>query len=56
LCLGLKSSQMQDFMRMYSNLVERCFSSCANDFTSKALSAKEVYVGFSVFQNLTLIT
>lgn len=27
---------------MYSNLVERCFTSCCNDFTSKALSSKEV--------------
>ena len=36
--------QMQDFMRMYSNLVERCFMSCCNDFTSKALSSKEVGV------------
>jgi len=33
---------MQDFMRMYSNLVERCFMSCCNDFTSKTLSSKEV--------------
>jgi hypothetical protein len=34
--------QMQDFMKMYSNLVERCFMSCCNDFTSKALGSKEV--------------
>ena len=34
--------QMQDFLRMYSNLVERCFNACCNDFTSKALSSKEV--------------
>ena len=34
--------QMQDFMRMYSTLFERCFMSCCNDFTSKALSSKEV--------------
>ena len=33
---------MQDFMRMYSGLVERCFNACCNDFTSKALSSKEV--------------
>ena len=32
---------MQDFMRMYSSLVERCFNACCNDFTSKALSGKE---------------
>ena len=38
----LTRSQMQDFLKMYSNLVERCFTSCCNDFTSKALSSKEV--------------
>ena len=37
---------MQDFMKLYSGLVERCFTSCCNDFTSKALSSKEV--GFNV--------
>jgi len=37
----IEKKQMQDFMRMYSNLVERCFTSCCNDFTSKALSSKE---------------
>lgn len=34
--------QMKDFMSLYSNLVERCFLSCCQDFTSKALSSKEV--------------
>jgi import inner membrane translocase subunit TIM9 len=34
--------QMKDFMALYQNLVERCFTSCCNDFTSKALSSKEV--------------
>ena len=34
---------MQDFLRMYSNLVEKCFMTCCNDFTSKALSSKEVF-------------
>lgn len=33
---------MKDFMNMYTSLVERCFTSCCNDFTSKALSSKEV--------------
>ncbi|BGP56973.1 protein transporter tim9 [Rhodotorula sphaerocarpa] len=33
--------QMKDFMSLYSNLVERCFLSCCQDFTSKALSSKE---------------
>lgn len=37
---------MQDFLRMYSNLVEKCFNSCCNDFTSKALSSKEVRYRF----------
>ncbi|THH19073.1 hypothetical protein EW146_g2022 [Bondarzewia mesenterica] len=37
----IEKKQMQDFMRMYSSLVERCFTSCCNDFTSKALSSKE---------------
>ena len=37
-----RAQQMQDFMRMYSSLVERCFNACCNDFTSKALSSKEV--------------
>ncbi|KAH9080492.1 mitochondrial import inner membrane translocase subunit TIM9 [Lactarius deliciosus] len=33
----IEKKQMQDFMRMYSSLVERCFTSCCNDFTSKAV-------------------
>jgi len=37
----IEKKQMQDFMRLYSNLVERCFTSCCNDFTSKALGSKE---------------
>jgi hypothetical protein len=38
---------MQDFMRLYSGLVERCFNSCANDFTSKTLTNNEVCPFFS---------
>jgi len=34
--------QMQDFFRMYATVVEKCFNTCCNDFTSKALSSKEV--------------
>ena len=34
--------QMQDFFRIYATVVERCFNTCCNDFTSKALSSKEV--------------
>lgn len=36
------SVQMQDFLKLYSGLVERCFNSCVNDFTSKSLGTKEV--------------
>ena len=42
LCVDTHIDQMQDFVRMYSSVVERCFTSCCNDFTSKALSSKEV--------------
>ncbi|WFD31858.1 protein transporter tim9 [Malassezia sp. CBS 17886] len=37
----IEQKQMKDFMRLYTSLVERCFDSCANDFTSKALTGKE---------------
>ncbi|KAF8158354.1 Tim10/DDP family zinc finger protein [Crassisporium funariophilum] len=37
----IEKRQMQDFLKMYSNLVEKCFNTCCNDFTSKALSTKE---------------
>ncbi|KAG8883602.1 protein transporter tim9 [Tulasnella sp. 331] len=37
----IETKQMQDFMKLYSGLVERCFTSCCNDFTSKSLSSKE---------------
>jgi import inner membrane translocase subunit TIM9 len=37
----VEQKQMKDFMRLYSNLVERCFSDCVNDFTSSKLTNKE---------------
>lgn len=37
----VEQKQMKDFMRLYSNLVERCFTDCINDFTSEKLSSKE---------------
>ncbi|KAA8907524.1 Tim10/DDP family zinc finger protein [Sphaerosporella brunnea] len=37
----MERRQMKDFMTMYSNLVQRCFDDCINDFTSKAVSSKE---------------
>ncbi|GAA5852256.1 hypothetical protein JCM3775_003913 [Rhodotorula graminis] len=39
----MQQKQMKDFMSLYQNLVERCFTSCCNDFTSKALSSKEEF-------------
>ncbi|KAI9247333.1 mitochondrial import inner membrane translocase subunit TIM9 [Sporodiniella umbellata] len=32
---------MRDFMKLYSNLVQRCFDDCTNDFTTKSLNNKE---------------
>ncbi|KAL7409738.1 mitochondrial import inner membrane translocase subunit TIM9 [Mrakia frigida] len=37
----IEKKQMQDFMKLYSGLVERCFNNCVNDFTSKVLTGKE---------------
>ncbi|KAI8997462.1 hypothetical protein BDB01DRAFT_771224 [Pilobolus umbonatus] len=38
----IEHKQMKDFMRLYSNLVQRCFDDCATDFTTKSLTGKEV--------------
>ncbi|RKP30438.1 hypothetical protein METBISCDRAFT_6299, partial [Metschnikowia bicuspidata] len=37
----VEQKQMKDFMRLYSNLVSRCFEDCVNDFTSANLTTKE---------------
>ncbi|KAG0150792.1 hypothetical protein CROQUDRAFT_37745 [Cronartium quercuum f. sp. fusiforme G11] len=37
----IEQKQMKDFLKLYSGLVERCFMTCCNDFTSRALSTKE---------------
>ncbi|CAI4951606.1 CFC_HP_G0064930.mRNA.1.CDS.1 [Saccharomyces cerevisiae] len=37
----VEQKQMKDFMRLYSNLVERCFTDCVNDFTTSKLTNKE---------------
>ncbi|KDN53158.1 putative TIM9-translocase of the mitochondrial inner membrane [Tilletiaria anomala UBC 951] len=37
----IEQKQMKDFMQLYTNLVERCFNNCCNDFTSRALTTKE---------------
>ncbi|KAL1932911.1 hypothetical protein VTP01DRAFT_8589 [Rhizomucor pusillus] len=38
----IEHKQMKDFLRLYSSLVQRCFDDCANDFTTKSLTGKEV--------------
>jgi len=37
----MERKQMKDFMNMYSNLVQRCFTDCVTDVTSKSLLTKE---------------
>lgn len=37
----VEQKQMKDFMRLYSNLVDRCFADCVNDFTSNKLTSRE---------------
>lgn len=37
----VEQKQMKDFMRLYLNLVQRCFTDCVNDFTSDKLTARE---------------
>ncbi|KAJ2163130.1 hypothetical protein GGF46_000059 [Coemansia sp. RSA 552] len=38
----MEQKQLRDFMRMYSNLVGRCFDDCVTDFTSNKLSEREL--------------
>lgn len=37
----VEQKQMKDFMRLYSDLVQRCFNDCVNDFTTKNLTSRE---------------
>ncbi|KAK7514281.1 Tim10/DDP family zinc finger protein [Phyllosticta citricarpa] len=37
----MERKQMKEFMNMYSNLVQRCFDDCINDFSSKSLGSRE---------------
>ncbi|KAL8800720.1 MAG: hypothetical protein Q9200_007160 [Gallowayella weberi] len=37
----MERKQIKEFMTMYSRLVQNCFDSCINDFTSKALASRE---------------
>jgi import inner membrane translocase subunit TIM9 len=34
-------AQVADMMKLYGNLVERCFASCSTDFSTKSLNSKE---------------
>lgn len=51
--LSSADDQMQDFMRLYSGLVEKCFNACTQDFTSKALTNNEVSFGYVLFSRYT---
>ncbi|CAO1617282.1 unnamed protein product [Sympodiomycopsis kandeliae] len=33
--------QMRDFGKLFNSLTERCFNSCVEDFTSRALTSRE---------------
>lgn len=37
----VEQKQAKDFFRLYSNIMERCFTDCVSDFTSKSLQSKE---------------
>lgn len=37
----LEEMQLKDTLRMFNNLVERCFAECVHNFRAKALTATE---------------
>ncbi|OAQ68082.1 Tim10/DDP family zinc finger containing protein [Pochonia chlamydosporia 170] len=37
----MQKRQVKEFMGAFGGLVEHCFTSCVDDFTSKAVSTKE---------------
>ncbi|KAK0646671.1 mitochondrial import inner membrane translocase subunit tim-9 [Cercophora newfieldiana] len=37
----LQKRQVKEFMSLFGNLVDNCFTACVDDFTSKALSGRE---------------
>ncbi|GAX82093.1 hypothetical protein CEUSTIGMA_g9521.t1 [Chlamydomonas eustigma] len=56
LAASLEHMQVRDSLKMYNNLVERCFRECAEDMRSKALSSTEekcVAKCVEKFMNLT---
>ena len=39
----MQKKQQKEFMKMFFRVTADCFEACVTDFTSKALSAREVY-------------
>ncbi|KAI1348289.1 mitochondrial import inner membrane translocase subunit tim-9 [Xylaria sp. FL0043] len=39
--LRMQKRQIKEFLGLFSNLVDHCFMSCVDDFTSKSLSGRE---------------
>ncbi|RYO78089.1 hypothetical protein DL762_008880 [Monosporascus cannonballus] len=37
----MQKRQIKEFLGLFSNLVDHCFVSCIDDFTSKSLSGRE---------------
>ncbi|KAH6624489.1 Tim10/DDP family zinc finger-domain-containing protein [Chaetomium sp. MPI-SDFR-AT-0129] len=37
----LQKRQVKEFMNVFGNLVDTCFTACVDDFTSKAISSRE---------------
>ncbi|KAJ4391455.1 protein transporter tim9 [Gnomoniopsis sp. IMI 355080] len=37
----MQKRQVKEFVGLFGNLVDHCFSSCVNDFTSKAVTERE---------------
>ncbi|KAK3313811.1 Tim10/DDP family zinc finger-domain-containing protein [Apodospora peruviana] len=37
----LQKRQVKEFMNVFGSLVDNCFTSCVDDFTSKAMSNRE---------------
>ncbi|PVU87055.1 hypothetical protein BB559_006252 [Furculomyces boomerangus] len=37
----MEQKQMKDFMKMYSNLVSKCFDDCVSQFDDKTLTERE---------------
>ncbi|CAJ2506310.1 Uu.00g004400.m01.CDS01 [Anthostomella pinea] len=37
----MQKRQIKEFLGLFSNLVDHCFMSCVDDFTSKSLSTRE---------------